>query len=239
MGERFPVSYLLPYHLAPLPPLLFLIIDAIIEPRLISIVSQHLPHQATQEQETEKQRTRAEWETNETTKQRHELRYRTINHLITLSPDPLLRALPRLRPLNNPPPPGRREEQTGAGCPCGWDDDRKRRGCAVPLSRYRSFAIPHSLRRCIHAPFLLARLPMRDKRHGHENDRTDNGRREQDEERDNGRDEERNEGTARTAERKTATKNETARRDGGTKRQETKRETKRRARRGTRRREQT
>lgn len=69
MGERFPVSYLLPYHLAPLPPLLFLIIDAIIEPRLISIVSQHLPHQATQEQETEKQRTRAEWETNETAKQ--------------------------------------------------------------------------------------------------------------------------------------------------------------------------
>ena len=48
-GERFPVSYLLPYHLVSLPPLLFLIIDVIIEPRLIFIVSQHLPHQATQE----------------------------------------------------------------------------------------------------------------------------------------------------------------------------------------------
>lgn len=47
---------------------------------------------------------------------RHERRYRIINHLITFSPDPLLRALPRLRPLNNPPPPGRgrsRREQDG------------------------------------------------------------------------------------------------------------------------------
>ena len=124
-----------------------------------SIVSRRLPHQAnkgTRNRKTENERNG---------EARHKRRYRTINHLIAFSPDPLLLSLPHLRVLINPPPPG----VGGAN----GDDDRMAGGAmnCVPFlfflsapgrSPHGSLSYSSRTRRgVIDAPFLSARLPSK------------------------------------------------------------------------------
>ena len=83
--------------------------------RLIIRLLSHQANRRTRNRKTDEERTNEEQENKRDDKAKHELRYRAINHLITFSPDPLLRALPRLRSSYIPPPPGRRDERTEAG----------------------------------------------------------------------------------------------------------------------------
>lgn len=120
---------------------------------------------------------------NETNEARHGRRYRTINHLISFSPDPLLRAIPSSPTLKCSPAPEAGDER--AAIMIAWRAWRWLAGRAVlsascrspcgSLSLFHPSIIGSMAGRIIYAPFLSAQLPVRGMGMEHRHERIGGG----------------------------------------------------------------